>query len=381
MATVRSLALLVALIALSGCGSRTTPDTVSIAQLIPLTGADKIQGEHARNGARLAIDLAAKSDRRVFGKKVVVHHVDTRGEEEQVRAEAVRLITLNQVAGFLGGPGPAASMQLARTAQTYGVPALLSADLVELPTGEAVFCLNAAPEARGEALARYAAHDLSCHHVIALVDSEHAPGVALASGFVSEWRRITSGTKKAPVEEWPYSEESAAADLTARITGAKPDALLLATGPQRAWLLRSRLALPALKTVFLYGGEDQGTGPFEQPPDELPALYVVTSYSSGGKLAPEGESFVREYEEKFREKPDLPAALAYDGVRLFIDALDRAKTAAPGPLKDQLLAVREFPGVTGPLSLEDRRAKRRLFVAAVKGGEQKVVRTSGPGPE
>jgi branched-chain amino acid transport system substrate-binding protein len=378
MATGRRLVLFLALLGLSGCGLRTADDSVVIAQLLPLTGSDKVEGERARNGARLAIDLAAKNDRRVFGKKVVVHHIDNRNDEELAQAEAVRLITLNKAAALLGGPNDPASTQLARTAQPYAVPVLLTADLPELPPGEAVFCLNAAPATRGEALARFAARELGCHRVIAVVDAEHAAGVALAGGFVGEWRKGHREDKKAAVEEWPYPEELGGGEWTGRLAAAKPDAVLLATTPDKALQMRARLTLPGLKSALLYGGEDRGPEPFQEAAGDSPVLFVATAYSSREKTGPEGETFAREYEEKFRERPDLAAALAYDGVRLLIDALDRAKAITPAPLTAELLAVRDFPGVTGPVSLGERRAKRRIFVVSVKGGEQKVVRTFGP---
>lgn len=379
MRPTRRVALLLALFCLSGCGMQTARDSVTIAQVLSLTGGDKTPAEHAKNGARLAVDLAAKREQSASAKKVVLLHVDDRGDEELAQAEAVRLITLNKAAALLGGPGPADSTQLARTAQGYGVPVVLTADLPELPTGEAVFCLNAAPATRGAALARYAAHELSCVRVIAIVDPTDAPGVALAAGFVAEWRK--SQDKKASVEEWPYPEEPAGGEWTRRVSAAKSDAVLLATTAQKALQLRSRLALAGLKTVFLYGGEEVEADALAESGSELPTIYLATAFTSRDKLAPDGEAFAREYEAKFRERPGLAAALAYDGVRLLIDALDRAKSTAPTAIKDELLAVREFPGVTGPISLADRRPRRKIFVVAIKGSEQKVVRTFGPGLE
>jgi branched-chain amino acid transport system substrate-binding protein len=381
MPTGARLVLLLALLGLSGCGIRPVDDSVVVAQMLPLTGPDKVEGERARNGARLAIDLATKRDQRVFGKKVVVHHIDNRGDEELAQAEAVRLITLNKAVALLGGPNGVANTQLARTAQPYAVPVLLTADLAELPPGEAVFCLNAAPTTRGESLARFAARELGCHRVIAVVDAEHTPGVALAAGFVGEWRKGHREDKKSTVEEWPYPEESVGGEWTGRLAAAKPDAVLLATTAEKAVQMRARLTPPGFKAAFLYGGEDRGTEPFQEAAADSPALYLATAYCSREKFGPDGEAFAREYEDKFRERPDLAAALAYDGVRLLIDALERAKVSTPGPLTAELLAVRDFPGVTGPIGLGERRAKRKLFVVSVKGGEQKVERTFGPGAE
>jgi hypothetical protein len=73
--------------------------------------------------------------------------------------------------------------------------------------------------------------------------------------------------------------------------------------------------------------------------------------------------------------------MAYDSVRILINALSRAQIAQPARLSAELTAQQEYPAVTGPLSLVDRRAKRKLYVTAIQGGEAKVVRMFGPGLE
>jgi branched-chain amino acid transport system substrate-binding protein len=381
MSSGHCLAALPLLLALSGCGARTEPEPFTIGQLASLSGPTKSRGEHARNGAGLAVEVALRGDQRVLNRKVVVRHVDDRGDPELLQAEAVRLLTLNRVVGLIGGPDEAASEQLVRIVQNYSVPVLLPADVSALPAGDSIFCLNAAPERRGATLARYAARDLRCRRVVALTEAREGPGTSLAAGFMKKWRQEHGENKDAFSAEWSYAKETEWPELTGRTLAARPDVVLLAVAPNGFLQLRSRLAAAGLNVPIFYGGEDRGTVPFSEARKEGPTIYLATAFTAGAESGDDGQAFVREYEQQFHEPPDLAAALAYDGVRLLIEALTRAKTAVPARLKAELVGMTDFPGVTGPVSLADRRAQRRLFVAVVRGAETKVVGTIDPGGE
>jgi branched-chain amino acid transport system substrate-binding protein len=370
----------------AACGPHAEPEPLTIGQLVALSGPNKLTGEHATNGAGLAVEVALREERRVLGRKVAVRHVDTRGELDLVQAEAVRLLTLNRIVALLGGVDPAANEQLARSVQTYGVPVLLASDVATLPVGDSVFCLDASPESRGEALARYAARDLHCRRAVALTDDHAGPGVPLAASFIKRWRQEHPDDKEAFAQAWSCPNEGAWNEAFSRTLAAKPDAVLLAVGLNEFPQLRRRLVATGFKGPVFYGGEDKGADPLadlrrEEPAGEGSTVYLATGFSTRAELGTKGQAFVREYEEKFGEPPDLAAALAYDGVQLLIDALDRAKTAQPPRLTEELMADTDFPGVTGSLSLAGRQARRPVFVVKLHAGEVKVVGTFGPGLE
>jgi branched-chain amino acid transport system substrate-binding protein len=302
-----------------------------------------------------------------------VRHVDDRGDPELVQAEAVRLVTLNRCLALLGGPDAAANERLARLAPTYGTPVILPADLVELPAGESVFCFNAAPATRGEVLGRFAARDLHCRRIVALADAESSAGAAMIAAFAKSWRQEYHEDESATVKELSCAKEAEWPNLTERLMEAKPDAVLVSVGLETFPRLRSRLLAAGLKAPMFYAGEDHGVNPLLSAGKEGAPLYLATAFALRGELGSDGTAFVREYEESFGNPPDLAAALAYDGVRVVIDALTRAQVVQPTRLTAELVTETEFPGVTGPVSLTDRRAKRKLYVVAIQAGEAKVV--------
>src|SRR5690242_5395496 len=92
--------LLVPLVAL-GCSPKAAPEPMWIGQLLPLDGPNRTVGRHARQGAELAVDELSESGQTVAGRPCAVLHVDNRGDAETVRAETVRLVTVNKAAALL----------------------------------------------------------------------------------------------------------------------------------------------------------------------------------------------------------------------------------------------------------------------------------------
>jgi branched-chain amino acid transport system substrate-binding protein len=372
--------LLLFFVCIPACGYRSTPEPLAIGQVLSLSGPKKERAEHARNGAALAIDMALSGDRRVLGRKVVVRHVDDRGDPELVQPEAVRLLTLNRAVALIGSPDAATDEQLARAARTYAIPVLLTADLASVPTGEAIFCLNAAPEDRGDALARFAVRDRQCRRVVVLTDGQSGPGVPLALAFVKRWRQEFQNDKSASIEEWTWKNAAEWPDLTRRVAAAKPDGVMIAAAPETFNGLRTQLASAGLRFSIFYGGEDVGAANLPIPGNDEPAVYLATPFAATADLEPDGKAFVTAYTDKYHEPPDLSAALAYDAVKLLVDAIERAKTWQPPRLTTELTAA-NLSSVTGPLSLADRRAKRRLFVVALEKAGASVVATFAPNAE
>jgi len=86
-----------------------------------------------------------------------------------------------------------------------------------------------------------------------------------------------------------------------------------------------------------------------------------------GRL-PEIPEFTRRYEQAFSSQPEAFAAQGFDAAQLVLLQLARGKTSRDA-LRDGVLAVQGFPGVSGVLSLqEDGNARKRPFLLGVENG-------------
>ncbi len=73
------------------------------------------------------------------------------------------------------------------------------------------------------------------------------------------------------------------------------------------------------------------------------------------------------------------AALGYDSAMLLADALKRAGTTDGPKLRDALAATKDFPGITGNITIDkDRNASKSAVILEVKGGKFEVLETINP---
>jgi len=65
---------------------------------------------------------------------------------------------------------------------------------------------------------------------------------------------------------------------------------------------------------------------------------------------------VTNYRQRYQNlTPDAHAALAYDAMRFLADAMQRAGSTEGPKLRDALAATKNFPGVTGIISMDSNR--------------------------
>jgi len=85
--------------------------------------------------------------------------------------------------------------------------------------------------------------------------------------------------------------------------------------------------------------------------------------------APAVQTFVEQFRDRYQETPDLLAAQAYDTLLMCAQVL-KAGARTPAQLRDGLLHVRDFDGVSGLTSMgETRDATKVPYVLTVKDGQ------------
>jgi branched-chain amino acid transport system substrate-binding protein len=89
---------------------------------------------------------------------------------------------------------------------------------------------------------------------------------------------------------------------------------------------------------------------------------------------------VENYHKRYHDKtPDTMAALGYDSALVLADALKRAGTTEGAKLRDALAATKDFPAVTGKITInENRDATKSAVILQVKGGKFEYLETVQP---
>ena len=76
------------------------------------------------------------------------------------------------------------------------------------------------------------------------------------------------------------------------------------------------------------------------------------------------------YKEKFGKEADMFAAMAYDGVYVVKEAIERAESANPQAINEALAETTDFDGVTGSFSFDEmHNPVKTVTIIEVQNGE------------
>jgi branched-chain amino acid transport system substrate-binding protein len=159
------------------------------------------------------------------------------------------------------------------------------------------------------------------------------------------------------------------------MTTAGPQAILIAA-PARDFLKLRALAKGAgLEGPLLYAGPEGEQAALGDDPGPSPRTYLSTVYVPESDT-PANAAFVKKYQEHYHERPDLAAAMAYDGLRLLSNVLRRAPVFDPAEVRRELTRTEKFDALTGPITFgKDLHAQRPLYILSTEGGPFRLVRS------
>ena len=110
----------------------------------------------------------------------------------------------------------------------------------------------------------------------------------------------------------------------------------------------------------------------------LEGSYFTNHYSPEG-TDPKLKAFVKEYEAKYHAVPDSGVALAYDAAMILAEAMKRAKSLDNHDLRDAIAQTKNFPGVTGMITIDAKRnAQKPAVILKIEGGITKYLKTVAP---
>ncbi len=363
---------------LSSCGGEKAPaaEGIQIGFYGALTGPTATFALSGKNGARLAIEELNRAGG-VLGKQIEMLVEDDRGEPSEAASAVSKLITRDHVVALIGENASSRTLAAAPIAQSYRVPMVSpsSTNTEVTKKGDYIFRVCFIDPYQGRVLASFALGRLKAKTAALLVDARSDYSVGLAEAFREHFEK--GGGRV--VAELKYSEGDS--DFSAQLTALlplRPDTLFIPGYYTDAGLIARQARSLGLRSVLL--GADGWDSPkvAEIGGNAVEGAYFSNHYSVDDP-SPAVRSFVAEYEKAYGVKPDSIAALSYDAARLIADAIKRAGSTEGKRVRDALAATKEFPGVTGSITMDaDRNPVKPAVILKVEGGEFRFVEAISP---
>ena len=355
---MKYLSMLPLLVALAGCGSNTSLPPIYIGHIATTSGAGRAVGIQEVRGISLAIEELTRDGQNLVGDRpVYVKHVDARGQLETMEGEAVRLITLSRALGLYGGSSKEQVLRL----KPARVP--LVTPLGGRPQGptELIFTTGLVPTAKADALARFAAEEKGIKQFAILLDERFEDGRGLAEVFDRTLQKVLED-KKEPASKSPvisFGKDAKFSELSQTLPTAGGMVFIGTEADYVNWC--KAFSYPGIKHATR--ADEEGVV-FE---DTCGPVYRARAFEVDADL-PKTVAFAKAFRENYKEEPGVAAALAYDGIRMIIEALRRAQTPTPEYLLEELRKTKDFAGLAGSLSFgSDQQLKRPVFVSRQLG--------------
>jgi ABC-type branched-subunit amino acid transport system substrate-binding protein/TolA-binding protein len=377
----------------------------TIGVLLPLSGPYETFGSRALKGIELALDqFSSQGD----NPPINISVKDT-GADPDKTMMALEELYQDQVAAILG---PIVTSEVAaREAQRMGIPIMTLTQKDNIPEiGDKVFRNFITPKMQVQAITSFTIESLGLHRFAILYPDENY-GLTFMNLFWDEL--IKSGGQVVGAESYKPTQtdftdpikklvglyyelpedlkmenENSDQQLTSVDSGDRTpadgsdreaeeeepepivdfDAIFIPDSPAIAGLIVPQLAYFDIMDVYLLGTNLWHSDSLIRIADQYVQGAVMPDGFFAESTSPAVQNFVTKFEETYQEKPDFIEAVVFDSAMILFHAVSRPHIRYRNEIRDELLNLDNFPGVTGNTSFDETgEVKKKLHLLRIKG--------------
>ena len=369
-------ALLSLLLLLTACAGEKSGE-VLVGEYGSLTGSEATFGQSTHNGILIALDeLNAAGG--VNGRKVRLVTEDDQSKAEEAANAVTKLISSDNVLAILGEVASSNSLAAAPICQSNKIPMITPSSTYPGITkvGDYISRMCFIDTYQGPVMAQYLANTLHVKRAAILTDIRSDYSRGLGDAFVETFTSLGGEI----VARGSYAKGDS--DFRSQLTTIK------ATNPEILFVPGyyndvGQIAIQARDLGMqqpLVGGDGwESPKLLEIGGAALEGCYYSNHYHSEDP-APAVRNFVTKYEARYGARPDSLAALGYDAMRVLGEAMKRAPKLDSASIRDEVAKTRNFPGVTGVITLGDDRNPigKKLVIEEIRGGKLTLKATVDP---
>ncbi|MEP6704239.1 MAG: ABC transporter substrate-binding protein [Acidobacteriota bacterium] len=329
-----------------------TGDTIKVGVYGDLTGQTSSFGQSTKNGIELAVEEINNAGG-INGKKIQLIVEDDQGRPEQAKTVVSKLINQDKVQAVLGEVASTNSLAAAPVAQEAKIPMISPSSTNPKVTevGDYISRVCFIDPFQGSVMAKFSANTLKAKTAAILgdVNSDYSKG--LTQFFEEEFTKL--GGKVVAKEAYTQTDPDFKGQLT-KIRNLKPDVIYIPGYYGQVGIIAKQARELDMNMPLLGGDGWDSPELWKLGGAALKNAYISNHYSAENP-APEIQNFVKAYKAKFNVDPDSLAALAYDAAKVLADAIKRAGGTDSAKLRDAINSTKNFPGVTGMITIDSSR--------------------------
>ena len=345
---------------------------VKIGHVGPTSGAIAHLGKDNENGAIMAIEELNAAGVMIDGKKVKLELMaeDDAADPKQGTAVAQKLADA-KVAGVVGHLNSGTSIPASKIYSDAGIPQISPSATNPKYTRQGfktTFRVVADDVQLGSTLGKYAVGTLK-GKAIAVIDDRTAYGQGVAEEFT---KAVEAAGGKVVAKEFTTDKATDFNSILTTIKGKKPDVVFFGGMDAVAGPMLKQMKSLGIKAKFMGGDGICSTELVKLAGDSVTDDQVFCAEAGGveGEAKVGMDDFKAKFKTKFGADVQVYAPYVYDSVKIMVAAMVAAKSSAPAKYLPVLAATKDYKGVTGPISFDEKGdiLNGALTLKTIKGG-------------
>jgi branched-chain amino acid transport system substrate-binding protein len=357
-------------------GNVVTGDTIKIGEYGSFTGGTAGFGKATHNGILLALKEVNDAGG-INGKKVEIIDEDDQSDATKAQTVVQKLVNQDKVLAIIGEVASSRSLRAAPVCQEAKVPMVSPSSTNPKVTevGDYIFRVCFTDDFQGVVAAQFA-YDQGFRNMAVFTDIKSDYSKAFSQYFTEKFTAL--GGKIAAEQTYQEGDSDFKAQLTT-IKGANPDALMVPGYYTEVGTIAKQAREIGMKTPFVGGDGWDDPALFKGAGTALEGSFLTNHYFNRDLPDERIKSFVDKYKAAYGTYPGALDALAYDAAKILFEAIKNAKTLDGVGVKEALAATKDFPGITGVITIDAKRnARKDALVLQVKGEQYKVFKSYKP---
>jgi len=371
---------LIAIAALTlSAGFSMAQTVVTIGHVGPTSGGIAHLGKDNENGAIMAVEELNAAGVTIGGKKVTIKLMteDDAADPKQGTAVAQKLVDAN-VSGVIGHLNSGTSIPASKIYSDAGIPQISPSATNPKYTRQGfktTFRVVADDTQLGGTLGKYAVNTLKGKS-IAVIDDRTAYGQGVAEEF-SKAVKAAGGSIVA--QEFTTDKATDFNAILTSIKGKKPDVVFFGGMDAVAGPMLRQMKSLGINAKFMGGDGICSAELVKLAGDAVTDNQVFCAEAGGVEPGSKFEAAKNEFDKKFKAKfgvdVQVYAPYVYDSVRIMVAAMVKAGSSDPAKYLPVLAATKDFQGVTGAISFDNKGdvLNGALTLQTIKGGKLQVL--------
>jgi branched-chain amino acid transport system substrate-binding protein len=346
---------------------------VTIAHVGPTSGAIAHLGKDNENGAIMAVEELNAAGVTIGGKKVTLKLMteDDAADPKQGTAVAQKLADA-KVSGVVGHLNSGTSIPASKIYSDAGIPQISPSATNPKYTRQGfktTFRVVADDTQLGGTLGKYAVATLKGKS-IAVIDDRTAYGQGVAEEFS---KAVTAAGGNVVAKEFTTDKATDFNAILTSIKGKKPDVVFFGGMDAVAGPMLRQMKSLGINAKFMGGDGICSTELVKLAGDSVSDNQVFCAEAGGveGKAKVGMDDFKKKFKAKFNADVQVYAPYVYDSVKIMVAAMVKAGSSEPAKYLPVLAATKDYQGVTGPISFDEKGDIKggALTLKTIKGGK------------